>query len=64
MLSNYQTMICDLTKTEVCASSLDDAAAAAEAMILSFKLNSDKSKNRFLISSSCHPHVIAVCQVI
>ena len=61
-LLNFQTMVADLTGMEVAnASLLDEATAAAEAMLLARKAGKSKS-NRFLVSDRCHPQTIAVLQ--
>ena len=58
-LLNYQTMVCDLTALPIAnASLLDEATAAAEAMTMTHRLS--KGRDRFLVSKSCHPQVIAV----
>ena len=60
-LLNYQTMVCDLTALPIAnASLLDEATAAAEAMVMTHRLS--KGSNTFLVSNSCHPQVIAVVQ--
>ena len=61
-LLNFQTMVCDLTGMEIAnASLLDEATAAAEAMV--FCLRNSKSKGDvFFVSSNCHPQVIDVVQ--
>jgi len=60
-LLNYQTMVCDLTALPIAnASLLDEATAAAEAMVMTHRLS--KGNNTFLVSNSCHPQVIAVVQ--
>ncbi len=67
-LFNFQTLICDLTGLDLAnASLLDEATAAAEAMILSFNQSSKapsggKSARRFWVSSGCHPQTIEVLQ--
>jgi glycine dehydrogenase len=58
-LLNYQTMVCDLTALPIAnASLLDEATAAAEAMTMTHRLSN--GRDRFLVSKSCHPQVIAV----
>ena len=60
-LINFQTVICDLTGMELAnASLLDEATAAAEAMIMMYNLRKGKKKNanRFFASDQCHPQTI------
>jgi len=58
-LLNFQTMVIDLTGLEVTnASLLDEATAAAEAMAMCRGLK--EGRNRFFISSGCHPQTIDV----
>ncbi len=65
-LLNYQTMIIDLTGMEIAnASLLDEATAAAEAMIMmhhsSTNKNSEgKDANHFFVSEDCFPQTIDV----
>ena len=64
-LFNFQTVITDLTGMEVTnASLLDEATAAAEAMILSYQCRSNEKKrqnaNIFLVSENCFPQTIDV----
>ena len=60
-LLNYQTMVSDLTGFELSnASLLDEATAAAEAMMMFFNINTDKTKNKFLVCDRCHPQTIDV----
>jgi len=60
-LLNFQTMVIDLTGMEIAnASLLDEATAAAEAMMMFHRLARRKSKDTFLVSSVCHPQTIAV----
>ena len=59
-LLNFQTMIMDLTGTEIAnASLLDEATAAAEAMTFCRRLSKAKSK-AFFVSAECHPQTIDV----
>ena len=61
-LLNFQTMVCDLTGMEIAnASLLDEATAAAEAMVFCSK-NSKSKGDVFFVSSNCHPQVIDVVQ--
>ena len=58
-LLNFQTMIIDLTGLEIAnASLLDEASAAAEAMMMFHRLS--RRRNVFLVSNDCHPQTIAV----
>jgi glycine dehydrogenase len=62
-LLNFQTMVIDLTGLPVAnASLLDEATAAAEAMILFYNARpKTKTKaNRFFVSEKCFPQTIAV----
>jgi glycine dehydrogenase len=62
-LLNFQTMVADLTGLEVAnASLLDEATAAAEAMMLCHRLQGREGRNLFFISDTCHPQTIAVVQ--
>jgi len=59
-LINFQTMIADLTGTEIAnASLLDEGTAAAEAMTLARRSAKSKS-NVFLVAGDCHPQTIEV----
>ena len=58
-LVNFQTMITDMTGLEISnASLLDEATAAAEAMVLMYR--SCRNRNAFLVSDQCHPQTISV----
>ncbi|MCL4116166.1 UNVERIFIED_CONTAM: hypothetical protein GTU68_056011 [Idotea baltica] len=62
-LLNFQTMVADLTAMEFAnASLLDDATAAAEAMIMFFNVKNKRkvTRNVFHVSASCFNHVIEV----
>lgn len=64
-LLNFQTMIMDLTGLEIAnASLLDEATAAAEAMIMFFNARSrtevKEGKNKFFVSEFCYPQTIDV----
>ncbi|MDP2759073.1 MAG: aminomethyl-transferring glycine dehydrogenase [Sideroxyarcus sp.] len=66
-LLNFQTMVVDLSGMEIAnASLLDEATAAAEAMIMLHGLRSredaDQGKNSFFVSHECLPQTIAVLQ--
>jgi glycine dehydrogenase len=57
---NFQTMVADLTQLEIAnASLLDEATAAAEAMTLCHGL-AEAGRNKFFVSSLCHPQTIDV----
>ncbi|MEY4386853.1 MAG: hypothetical protein RLY20_2136 [Verrucomicrobiota bacterium] len=61
MLLNFQTMVCDLTGLEIAnASMLDEATAAAEAMMLCHRVKADENRNVFLVADNCHPQNIEV----
>lgn len=62
-LLNFQTMICDLTGLEIAnASLLDEATAAAEAMIMLYNSRSREATkrgvNKFFVSADCFPQTI------
>ena len=58
-LLNFQTMVTDLTGLEISnASLLDEATAAAEAMVLMYR--SCRNRDNFLVSDKCHPQTISV----
>jgi glycine dehydrogenase len=57
---NFQTLICDLTGLPVAnASVLDEASAAAEAMMMCRRSAANPSTS-FFVSINCHPQTIAV----
>lgn len=59
-LLNFQTMICDLTAMDVAnASLLDEATAAAEAMLLTRRASTCDSKS-FFVDENTHPQTLAV----
>jgi len=61
-LLNFQTMVTELTGMAVAnASLLDEATAAAEAMMLC-KRSAAGERNRFVVSPACHPQTIAVAR--
>lgn len=61
MLLNFQTMVCDLTALEIAnASLLDEATAAAEALMMCARLR--EGRPRFLASNTCHPQTLEVVQ--
>ncbi|NKB76346.1 MAG: aminomethyl-transferring glycine dehydrogenase [Gammaproteobacteria bacterium] len=60
ILITFQQMIIDLTRMELAnASLLDEATAAAEAMMMAHRVSKNKS-NRFLVDEDCLPQTIAV----
>jgi len=60
VLFNFQTLITELTGMAIAnASLLDEGTAAAEAMTLCHRVHRAK-KNRFLVSSLCHPQTIDI----
>lgn len=62
-LLNFQTMVIDLTGMEIAnASLLDEATAAAEAMLMLFNTRSKEAEkaNRFFVSDECFPQTIDV----
>ena len=64
-LLNYQTMVCDLTGMEIAnASLLDEATAAAEAMIMLLNSRSREAIKRnalkFFVDEKCFPQTISV----
>ncbi len=62
-LLNFQTMVSELTGTELAnASLLDEPTAAAEAMAMARRLAPAGASARFVIDAGCHPHTIAVVQ--
>ena len=62
-LLNYQTVVIDLTGLEIAnASLLDEATAAAEAMMMFNRLTRRMSKDTFFVSEACHPQTIAVVE--
>ena len=59
-LLNFQTMVSDLTGLDIAnASLLDEATAAAEAMVMAQRISKSKSK-KFFIDQNSHPQNIAV----
>ncbi len=66
-LLNFQTMVSDLTGMEIAnASLLDEATAAAEAMLMLYRIQNKSSKketrNVFFVSEDCFPQTIEVIQ--
>ena len=60
-LLNFQTMVTDLTALDIAnASMLDEATAAAEAMMMSHRFKGSDTRNIFFVSESCHPQNIEV----
>jgi glycine dehydrogenase len=62
-LLNFQTLVSDLTALPVAnASLLDEATAAAEAMMMCHRLRGAAGRNVFLVAADCHPQNIEVVQ--
>ena len=60
-LLNFQTMTIDLTGLEIAnASLLDEATAAAEAMMMLHRANRQGDKDVFFVSEACHPQTVEV----
>ena len=61
-LLNFQTMVADLTGLSMAnASLLDEATAAAEAMLMCFNIGGAKH-NTFVVAQDVHPQTLAVVQ--
>src|SRR6218665_367370 len=61
-LVNFQTMVCDLTGMPIAnASMLDEATAAAEAMMLA-RRSVPSGSQRFIVAGDTHPQTIEVIQ--
>ena len=57
-LLNFQTMVTDLTGMNIAnASLLDEATAAAEAMLILFR--SSQKRTQFLVADDCHPQTVS-----
>ena len=60
-LLNFQTMVIDMTSFPIAdASLLDEATAAAEAMIMFFNIKGQPQGKTFFVSEGCHPQTIGV----
>jgi len=60
-LLNFQTLVAELTGLPIAnASLLDEASAAAEAMLLARRAAAGVTARRFLVARDCHPQTIAV----
>jgi glycine dehydrogenase len=60
-LLNFQTMVTDLTAMDIAnASMLDEATAAAEAMMMCHRFKAAEGRNVFFVSENCHPQNIEV----
>jgi glycine dehydrogenase len=62
-LLNFQTMVMDLTGMSIAnASLLDEGTAAAEAMTLSYGVQTKKGLQRYWVAADCFPQTIEVLQ--
>jgi len=62
-LLNFQTVVIDLTGLPIAnASLLDEATAAAEAMLMLYGDRGTEERSTFLVSEACHPQTIEVVQ--
>jgi glycine dehydrogenase len=62
-LLNFQTMVMDLTGMSIAnASLLDEGTAAAEAMAMSYGVQTKKGLQRYWVSADCFPQTIDVLQ--
>jgi glycine dehydrogenase len=62
-LLNFQTMVMDLTGMPIAnASLLDEGTAAAEAMTMSYGIQTKKGLQKFWVSQDCFPQTIEVLQ--
>src|SRR6266850_1640474 len=60
-LLNFQTVIIDLTGLEIAnASLLDEATAAAEAMLMCHSVKGGNGRETFFVDADCHPQTIDV----
>ena len=60
-LLNFQTLVSSSTGLPISnASLLDEGTAAAEAMAMFYNATNAQEKNKFLISTGCHPQTIEV----
>ncbi|HNU51929.1 MAG TPA: aminomethyl-transferring glycine dehydrogenase [Verrucomicrobiota bacterium] len=60
-LLNFQTMVSDLAGLPIAnASLLDEATAAAEAMVMCHRLKAPTGRTLFLVAADCHPQTIEV----
>jgi glycine dehydrogenase len=62
-LLNFQTLVTDLTGLDIAnASMLDEATAAAEAMMMCHRFKGADGRNIFFVSETCHPQNLEVVQ--
>jgi glycine dehydrogenase len=62
-LLNFQTLVCDLTGMDIAnASLLDEATAAAEAMLMLFAQRNRAESRKFFVSHKLYPQTRAVLQ--